>query len=79
MEASILDLRYKMKDVLSALSRNEKVKILYHGKLKGIISPCQERITLKVIEHPFFGMNREEKQSVEEQMNELRGDRYHDV
>ena len=32
MKATIVDLRYRMKDVISALKRNEKVYILYHGK-----------------------------------------------
>ena len=32
MKASIVDLRYKMKEVLAALKRNETVHILYHGK-----------------------------------------------
>ena len=30
MEASIVDLRYKMKGVLQALERNECVNIYYH-------------------------------------------------
>lgn len=43
MEASIVDLRYKMKDVLQSLDRNENVKIYYHGKLKGIIYPSKKK------------------------------------
>ena len=39
MQASILDLRYRMKEILQALERNETVEILYHGKRKGIIIP----------------------------------------
>lgn len=35
MQASILDLRYRMKEILQALERNETVEILYHGKRKG--------------------------------------------
>jgi hypothetical protein len=34
MEASVLDLRYRMDEVLKALDRREKVIILYHGKVK---------------------------------------------
>lgn len=78
MEASILDLRYKMKDVLKALERNESVKILYHGKLKGLITPCRKTVEMKVKEHPFFGMNAHDKISVSEQMDKLRGGRYED-
>ncbi len=34
MTASVVELRYKMNDVLKALNRNEDVSILYHGKVK---------------------------------------------
>ncbi len=78
MEASILDLRYKMKDVLKAIERNERVKILHHGKLKGLITPCQCKVNKKVHEHPFFGMNASEKISVLDQMKKLTEDRYED-
>jgi hypothetical protein len=77
MEASILDLRYHMKKVLQALDRNEEVKIFYHGKLKGILTPAQSKSKVKAEEHPFFGMHKNEKMSVDEMMNQLRGDRYH--
>ena len=39
MKASVVDLRYRMKDVLKALRRRESVEILYHGKTAGIILP----------------------------------------
>ena len=35
MKATVVDLRYKMNDVLKVLDRNEKVTILYRGKVKG--------------------------------------------
>jgi len=79
MEASIVDLRYKMKDVLSALDRNEKVSILYHGKVKGIIMPANDRENKKVKEHPFFGMSGDVTISVAEEMEKLRGVRCHDI
>jgi hypothetical protein len=76
MKASIVDLRYKMNEVLKALDRNEKVKILYHGKVKGIISPLRNEGDKKVRDHPFFGMSKDIKISVSEEMNKLRGLRY---
>jgi len=79
MEASILDLRYHMKKVLQALDRNEEVKIFYHGKLKGILSPTKSKSNLKVEDHPFFGMRKSEEKGVEEVMEQLRGDRYHAI
>jgi len=31
-----------MNDVLKALDKNEKVTVLYHGKIKGIIVPAKQ-------------------------------------
>jgi len=39
MQATIVDLRYKMKEVLKALERKEPVTIVCHGKEKGLIVP----------------------------------------
>lgn len=83
MEASIVDLRYKMKDVLQSLDRNETVKIYYHGKLKGIIQPAKtkskKKNKKKVQDHAFFGILTDEPENVDEIMNQLRGDRYHAI
>ena len=64
MEASIIDLRYKMKDVLEALERRESVKILYHGKVKGTIVPASGCQKARMTDHPFFGMWRNSKKRV---------------
>jgi hypothetical protein len=72
MEASIVDLRYKMKDVLRSLSRNETVKIYYHGELKGILQPAKTKDKKKVQDHPFFGMLSDEAGGVDEVMEQLR-------
>lgn len=79
MEATILDLRYHMKKVLHALERNEEVKILYHGKLKGIIIPIVNTRSVKVQKHSMFGMCGKDKKSVAKQMEVLRGGRYVDI
>ena len=76
MQASILDLRYKMKDVLKALDKREKVKILYHGKVKGTIIPARNKLHKKISEHPFFGMSIKETGSVNKRVDELRKGRY---
>lgn len=78
MEATIVDLRYHMKDVLRALDRNEEVRILYRGKLKGVIKPHIERKPTKVTDHPFFGSWRDDE-PVEALMDRLRGGRYRDI
>ncbi|WP_339382534.1 hypothetical protein [Pelagicoccus albus] len=77
MKASILDLRYKTKDVLKALERNETVSISYRGKEKGRIYPVEavDTVQAKVSEHAFFASAKEEE-SVDELMDCLRGDRY---
>ena len=77
MEASVVDLRYKMNDVLKALDRNEKVTIYYHGKVKGVILPAGQKTGKKIKDHPFFGMRRDEGKSVAEELQDLRGPRYH--
>lgn len=80
MEASIVDLRYKMKGVLQSLERNENVKIYYHNKWVGTIVPKSHRQDKKKIkDHPFFGMHAAEKESVEDLMQRLRGGRNDDI
>jgi PHD/YefM family antitoxin component YafN of YafNO toxin-antitoxin module len=80
MKATIVDLRYKMKDILKALERKEKVTIMYHGKQKGIIIPASEKKAkqAQISEHPFFGMLSRDT-NVSEVMTQLRGGRYRAV
>ena len=78
MKASIVDLRYKTKEILQALERNETVTVLYHGKVKGIINPAGKSPHARVKDHPFFGMYRDDRESVQDQMDRLRKPR-HDV
>ena len=56
MRASILDLRYKMKEVLRALDRNEDVTVVYHGKVKGVIRSTRTDRPRRIRDHAFFGM-----------------------
>jgi antitoxin (DNA-binding transcriptional repressor) of toxin-antitoxin stability system len=81
MKATVVDLRYKMNDVLKALDRNEKVTVLYRGKVKGTLVPAKkQKKNLKISEHPFFGMFSQDKEtSVTEELNKLRGSRYDDI
>jgi antitoxin (DNA-binding transcriptional repressor) of toxin-antitoxin stability system len=75
MDATILDLRYKMRDVLTALNRHEKVTIKYHGKTKGIIIPHGTSNKRKSSEHPLFGMLKDETESPAELVNKMRRSR----
>ena len=83
MKASVVDLRYKMKEVLKALRRRETVEILYHGKLAGtIVPPRRNPKKTDLMRHPFFGMHRDRgatAKDVEKVMDELRGRRYRDI
>lgn len=81
MQATIVDLRYKMKEVLKALERKEPVKIVYHGKEKGIIIPSRNKVYQKVSEHPFFGTAKTAagSPSVETVIGMLRSGRYSDI
>lgn len=76
MNATVLDLRKNMKEILAALDRNEKVNLTYRGKKKAVISPCQdetqEQIPMK--QHPAFGMwaDREDMKDVHAFVRKLR-------
>jgi len=82
MKASIVDLRYRMNEILKAVDRNEQVTILYHGKVKGVIkpnlSPNLSKTRKRVSDHPFFNMA-PSKKTVHEMMTDLRGGRYRAV
>lgn len=79
MKATIVDLRYKMNEVLKALDKRETVTILYHGKVKGKIVPTDVEKSIRVKDHPFFNMDEGDKKSVARQMEELRGSRFNDI
>ena len=80
MKASVVDLRYKMNDVLKALDRNERVTLYYRGKAKGVLIPLEPQKGSKMTEHPFFGMHSQDtKNSVLDELNDLRRPRYDDI
>lgn len=79
MKASVVDLRYKMNQVIKALEKREKVTILYRGKIKGVILPAGGTKSNKVEEHPFFNMAQKDEKLVSEQMQELRGSRFNAI
>lgn len=57
MKATILDLRYRMKDVLRAIDRGESVTVLYRGKKKARLVPLSEdRKPAKASAHPACGI-----------------------
>jgi antitoxin (DNA-binding transcriptional repressor) of toxin-antitoxin stability system len=62
MNVSIVDLRYRMKDVLRAIDRGETVTVLYRGKAKATLVPtpasadAPEGVTPRTADQPFFGV-----------------------
>ena len=80
MKATIVDLRYKMNDVLKALERNETVTVLYRGKVKGVLMPSRGKKDIHMVDHPFFGMSSNDSdKTVLDALNDLRKDRYNDI
>jgi antitoxin (DNA-binding transcriptional repressor) of toxin-antitoxin stability system len=75
MNATVLDLRKNMKDVLAALDRNEKVTLTYRGRKKAVIIPCDnDEKQIPVKEHPAFGIwaDREDMKDVSKFVRNLR-------
>jgi antitoxin (DNA-binding transcriptional repressor) of toxin-antitoxin stability system len=62
MDASIVDLRYRMKDVLRAIERGEAVTVLYRGKAKATLMPLAQapdkshKAASKTADQPLFGL-----------------------
>ena len=80
MRATIVDLRYRMNDILKALARNEKVTVLYRGKVKGVLVPTAQKKDMPMIDHPFFGMSSQDsRESVLDELDNLRKFRYDDI
>jgi antitoxin (DNA-binding transcriptional repressor) of toxin-antitoxin stability system len=82
MNASIVDLRYKTKQILQALERREQVNLTWHGTLKGTIMPATPATLEKespMAAHPFCRQRLGENQSIESEMGRLRGGRYNDL
>ena len=76
MNASVLDLRYRTRDILKALENREPVTISYHGKHRGTIVPLPGDKQARVCDHRFFGMSAREKKSVQGAMSRLRSGRH---
>lgn len=78
MRTSVVDLRYRMNEILKAIDRNEEVTILYHGKVIGAIKPKFSRRRRRILDHPFFNMY-SSKKAAHEVLADLRRDRYRSV
>jgi prevent-host-death family protein len=75
MIATIADLRYRMKDVLSAVERGESVTVLYRGKPKARILPIDRKPRgATLAEAEVFGMlkGREDLRDVPDYIRKVR-------
>ena len=76
MEASILDLRKNVKEVMSAIDRNEQVVLTRRRRKIAVILPIRDNraVKTKVAELPAFGMwaERDDMQDVAAYVRELR-------
>ena len=79
MNASVLDLRKKMKDVIAALDRHEKVTLTYRGRKKAVIVPCDDETkNVAAEDHAAFGMwqDRKDMDNVDDYVRNLRKGRF---
>lgn len=76
MKASAVNLHDNTLEILQALDNNESITLLYHGKIKGVIKPAKTTAEKKIKDHPFFGMNQENTNSVLDELSDLRNPRY---
>lgn len=81
MQASVLDLRRRMPEVLRALDRQERVSVLYRGKERAVLVPTGNPTTQtkKAKNHQAFGMwaNRDDLSDVAQHVRTLRKGRSH--
>jgi len=82
MKATIVDLRYRTKDVLKAVERGETVTVLYRGKAKARILPIPEKGSgSKLDSQEAFGLwkDREDLRDVRGYVRKLRQGRFRDL
>ena len=78
MKASVLDLRRKMKSIMTAIERKEKVILTHRGIEKGVIYPvnAEPEGEYNLLEDPAFGMWAKHKKSVRQTVKDLRKPRH---
>jgi antitoxin (DNA-binding transcriptional repressor) of toxin-antitoxin stability system len=81
MDATIVDLRYRMKEVLRAIDRGEEVTVLYRGKAKAKLTPVDRAPgdpRARTKDQPLFGIwrDREDLSDPASYVRNLRRPRY---
>jgi prevent-host-death family protein len=82
MKATVLDLRYRTKDVLKAVERGETVTVFHRGKEKAQIIPARpSRVRARVRANDAFGMwkDRKDMGNVARYVRTLRKRRFSDL
>lgn len=84
MHASFVDLRKKSAEIFRALSRNEKVTVLYRGKPAAVMLPIpasKASDDTGAESHPAFGMwaDRDDIVDATAHVRKLRGGRFRDL
>ena len=81
MEASVLDLRRKMSDIMSDIGRHEHVILTYRGRRRAVIIPLEEekQCQIRTADLPAFGLwaDRDEMADPVKYVEEIRKPRCH--
>ena len=81
MNATLVDLRYRTKDIMRAIERNETVKIFSHGKLKAEMKAVGEKAPEKkarysILNDPYVGSRMDDTEPVHDKVRRIRAGRF---
>lgn len=79
VKASVVDLRYNMREVLAAIKRREVVNVEYRNKRIAKIIPDGPGSETDLMNHEFFGSARDTRSSVYDVVRAMRKRRYLDL
>lgn len=74
MKASVMDLRYRTKEILRALDAKEEITLTHRGTKKGTIIPVDSKSnnSKTLPTHPAVGMWADQQESVEQLISRIR-------
>ena len=78
MNASLVELRTRTKEIMQAVERNEVVNLYAHGKLKAQIVPPKPSRPKRAsaLDDPLFGYSKDDPEPAAEKARRLRRNRY---
>jgi len=79
MKASVVDLRYRTKEILRALDAGETIELTHRGQTKGSIVPAASAggACPALLNDPAIGMWKDQEETVEDMVKRLRQPRVH--